>query len=241
MNNNFQNFSARAYLNEYYTVLGSENRLLLDFLHKTYNKIGHQKRLLEFGGGPAIYQLLSASKCIDSVTFSDYSPDCRREVIDFALSRKSSFNWGIFSNYVQKLEKEKTPIEERVRKKLEVVIPCDFRLKSPLQPGWYSDFDVLSMGSVVETSSSTEKELVAGMKNIFGLLKSKGYFVGYFSKNCKKWKNLETTYYNFPIDEQYIRGLFTKLGIKIIEINSTTNKDYNQDYQGIFCVFAQKK
>ena len=242
MKNDFSKFSARAYLEEYYTVLGPENRLLLDFLHRAYSKIGHQKTLLEFGGGPTIYQLLSASKDIEAIFFSDYAASCRQEVIDFILKKKTAFDWTKFSRYVQKLEGTKAAeIEERVRAKIRAVIPGDFRQSNPLAPAWYRQFDVLAMGSVVETAVATEKEFRAGVKNVLGLLKDGGFFVGYFSKNCRQWKNGQRTYYCFPINEDYVEKFFAELGLEIIEMTRTVGKDYEEEYQGIICVLARKR
>src|SRR5437016_4759086 len=71
----FVPFDPIAYLREYYNHLGEENRELLRFLDQAYAYIFTEigtARMLEFGGGPTIYQLISAARYPVSIDFSDY-------------------------------------------------------------------------------------------------------------------------------------------------------------------------
>ena len=68
-------FDPKAYLREYYSRLGEENKALLHFHCKAYACIFGEvdtARMLEFGGGPTIYQLISAAKYPVAIDFSDY-------------------------------------------------------------------------------------------------------------------------------------------------------------------------
>src|SRR6476661_6211072 len=60
----FEPFNPRAYLNEYYRHLDEANPRMFTELDTA--------RVLEFGGGPTIYQLISAAKYPASIDFSDY-------------------------------------------------------------------------------------------------------------------------------------------------------------------------
>src|SRR5262245_17716555 len=79
----FKPFDPKAYLREYYSCLGEENRALLRFLNQAYIRIFSEidtARVLEFGGGPTIYQLISAAQHAVSIDFSDYLDDNLHEV-----------------------------------------------------------------------------------------------------------------------------------------------------------------
>ncbi len=58
--NDYTGFSGRQYLNDYFSANGKENKFLMKFLHESYLQIPKSKTLIEIGGGPTIYQILSA-------------------------------------------------------------------------------------------------------------------------------------------------------------------------------------
>lgn len=244
MSNDFTNFKADIYLEEYYKSLGEENQMLLRFFYKAYKKIGKFETLLEIGGGPTVWQLISASKFADLIIFSEFSKDCREEVIRFLKNESKHFDWKDYIEFVAKLEKPKSEsnpnIESRVRKSVKSVVPIDIRKDTPLSPNWFPKFDVVSMGAVAETIAETEKQFINYMKNSIQLLRKGGYFVGYFSKNCKKWTHGDTVYQNFPVDEEYVCKFFEKNGFEIIENSETVGVDYEQDYQGVFGLLAKR-
>ena len=77
----FGHFDIPRYIEEYYCSLGEEplgvdNQNLLKFHHRAWKKVnertgGKKVSVLELGGGPTIYQLLSASRYAGSVYFTD--------------------------------------------------------------------------------------------------------------------------------------------------------------------------
>lgn len=56
----FENFEPRHYLKAYYSKIGSENLSLLDFFSKAYQGVKNESIMLEFGGGPTVYPLITA-------------------------------------------------------------------------------------------------------------------------------------------------------------------------------------
>jgi hypothetical protein len=65
-------FDPSAYLQEYYSDIGFENFALLRFLAETFPSIPKGGRMLEFGGGPTIYPLISAVTRVDEIHFADF-------------------------------------------------------------------------------------------------------------------------------------------------------------------------
>ena len=184
--NDFSTFSAREYLKEFYPSLNPENEFLLKFYHDFYASIPHQRTLLEIGGGPTIFQLLSASRKVDEIIFSEYAQSCRDEVNLFLKDDPNSWNWDTYIQFEINLEKNMETIEfmkTLLRSRIRNVIPCDVYMKNPLEPEDYPPFDILTMGGVVDCISKTEEDLKLGLENSFSLLKQDGYFVGFFAKN----------------------------------------------------------
>lgn len=242
-NNDFSSFSARAYLEELYPTLNPENKFLLKFYHDFYASIPKQHTLLELGGGPTIFQLLSAARKIDEITFSEYAANCRDEVELFLRGDPQSWNWDTYIQFEIGLEKSSDTIESMKRllkSKIKRVIPCDVYKENPLEPEHFSRFDVLTMGGVVECIASTEDELLSGFRNSFSLLKPGGYFVGFFAKNFTRWKNQNNIYEIFPINEAYVTNMFSEFGMQIITMTPSIPPDYHYEYEGIFAVSAVK-
>jgi hypothetical protein len=105
----FVPFEPRAYLREYYSHLGNENRALLHFLDEAYARIFTEMsaaRMLEFGGGPTIYQLISAAKYAVSIDFSEYLDANLNEVQLWLRDAHGQFFWDSFIRYV--LDREGT-------------------------------------------------------------------------------------------------------------------------------------
>ena len=77
---------------------------MLDFFHHTYTTMRPTKKLLEVGGGPTIYQLISASSKVESITFSDFNVTNLTEVRNWADGKPTAFDWSSYVKYVATLE-----------------------------------------------------------------------------------------------------------------------------------------
>ena len=76
----YTHFNPQEYLEEYYAQLSEENAFLLDFYHETYDRLPAGLSVLELGGGPTLYQLLSASRRAREIVFTDFLEVNRRVV-----------------------------------------------------------------------------------------------------------------------------------------------------------------
>ena len=82
-------FPTKAYLERFGDPKIDPRQLQVNFLkgfHSFYSKYvsqGDSKSLLEFGGGPALFSLLSAAKHVESITFADYAESNRKEILQW--------------------------------------------------------------------------------------------------------------------------------------------------------------
>lgn len=70
--------------------------------HQFYQRFGHclaESSLLEFGGGPSIYSLISAAPYVKRITFAEYVPSARHEVEIWQKNDPSSHNWSPYFKY----------------------------------------------------------------------------------------------------------------------------------------------
>src|SRR5579875_3915634 len=65
-------FHPRGYLNEYYAVVDQENDMLLNFYAALYKTTLPHSVMLDFGGGPTIYALISAARSVGEIYVCDY-------------------------------------------------------------------------------------------------------------------------------------------------------------------------
>lgn len=81
-------FPAKPYLEQFKDPKTDPTKSQTQFLqgfHSFYEKYvrgsSDSLSLLEFGGGPALFSLISASKYVERITFSDYAETNRDEVL----------------------------------------------------------------------------------------------------------------------------------------------------------------
>jgi len=226
--------------------VGPENQALLKFFHQTYQKIGGKKRILEIGGGPTIYQLISASAKGNTIVFSDYLDRNLREVKKWLNNNPGAYNWDKYFDYVLGLEgkrkshKNRQDLKNRVRKSVQELIIGDIRKDNPLSPRAYPPFDVASVTSVPEAITNQEKEFTQYMENITSLLKSGGWLVQFVCKNMRQWKVGNVYFVGFPVDETYMETCLRKLGFEQIGISTIPN-EHDQGYEGLILITARKK
>ena len=80
-------FPSKEYLKRFSDPTGDPMRVHIKFLeawHNFYQKhggeLGGSANLLEFGGGPTLHSLITASKHVRNITFSDYAESNRNEI-----------------------------------------------------------------------------------------------------------------------------------------------------------------
>lgn len=242
----YRQFIPGEFLKEYYAQLGIENRALLDFFHRVYQLIPTQNRLLEIGGGPTIYQLISASSKVNEIVFSEYLAANRKEIEKWLKEDSSAYNWDKYFHYVLKLEGRKTSktnlskIKTRLRNKIKEIIKCDLFQTNPIGPKRYNDFGVVSVNFCVEAVSDKERDFLLFMSRITKLVRKKGYLVMSICKRASYWKLGDLYFVNFPVDEKYMANLLKKLNFKILILDSIPN-EFDQGYEGIIFLLAKNE
>ena len=97
-------FDARSYVRSRFTakdgVVSDEEYQTFNLCcyHEFYRKYGsdldvESARVLEFGGGPCIFPLISAASHVKEIVFSEYLESCREEVKLWKDKNPESHNW----------------------------------------------------------------------------------------------------------------------------------------------------
>ena len=100
--NSHGGFDAKLYLRTRHGEKIDEKRSCVPFylksFHDFYTKLHHKwdsnsARLLEFGGGPTIYTLISAALYVKDITFAEYVDASRAEVRKWIDRDPDAHNW----------------------------------------------------------------------------------------------------------------------------------------------------
>ena len=246
----FEPFEPQAYLNEYYSRLGEENRELLHFLDEAYAQMFAEldmARILEFGGGPTIYQLISAAKYPVSVDFSDYLDANLDEVRTWLQDRPEQFRWDDFIQYVLCHEGECADlraIEERsqlIRNSVIRVIRCDATQSDPLRPIYWAPYDIVSINFVLESITTEMEQWNRLLDNVEPLVKPQGYLLMSAIIGATYYRVGELFFPAVPVSPETIE---TKLKHKHYSMICSrcigAEHREKQGYDGIYMVLARK-
>lgn len=177
----FQVFEPSEYLKEYYSNIGPENHGLLEFFAEAYEGIEDNSLVLEFGGGPTIYQLITAARKAREIHFSDFLGRNLKEVDDWRKHPGKAFDWAPFFLEALHLEGLKqvtfNDLASRmqlVRKKMKRFLYCDAFLDDPLGPDYRHFYDVVSTNFVVDSITTDKRVWTQLMKNTSSMLRRRG-------------------------------------------------------------------
>jgi len=243
----FQKFKTKDYLNEYYSEIGEENEKLLIFFDKAYALIFKNisnASILELGGGPTIYQLISAARYNVEITFTDYLVKNFKEVSKWMNGLPESFDWSDYINYVVRLEGDgsKKALMERkqsLKRSIRYLKKCDLRKKSPI--GHEAKFDIVSTNFVAESITNNIDDWEKYMKRIVGLVKNKGYLVLTAIVGSEFYRVGSKMFPSSPVRRVNIREILDKNHMALI-IEDFVDAEHHEEqgYEGIYMSLSRK-
>lgn len=251
----FTEFSPEEYSVYYYSHLSKENAEILGFLNYAFDLIPEGMLMLEFGGGPTIYQLISAAKKVKEIYFSDYLESNLQVVRKWKNGIEGPFSWDPYIEYVLKLENKSkvSPLDIKrranlLRNKITKFIYCDAFKKDPLGVKYRDYFDVVSANFTPESISKNKQEWKEAMKNMCTLIKSGGFLVMCALEKAKYWQLGNRKFSAASIDGKDIRDLLSSIGFKKKKIQikrtpaATLDEIGNaqQGFEGVLYTIAQK-
>ncbi|MDZ4720585.1 MAG: guanitoxin biosynthesis pre-guanitoxin forming N-methyltransferase GntF [Roseiflexaceae bacterium] len=246
----FQPFDPKAYLIEYYSYLGEENRALLHFLDAAYARIFTEKQtasVVEFGGGPTIYQLISAARYPVMIDFSDYLDENLGEVQQWLQDLPGQFCWDEFIHHVLDLEGVSAkPLafqqrKQHIREKVSQLFHCDAKKANPLESNDRSAYDIVSINFVLESITTEMQEWHALFDHVLPLVETHGYLLMCAILGATYYRVGDRFFPAVPITADILEAKLTQLGFSIV-LADTINAEHKdaQGYDGICMVLAQR-
>ena len=241
-------FDPVAYLNEYYGDLGDENLALLRFLVDTYRDLPPGGTLLDFGGGPTIYPLISAADKVREIHFADYLEANLAEVRRWLLGDAEAFDWHPFIRTALEMETSTAATEEQVERRAEQIrervtrlIRCDASRTPPI-PWLHRLYDVVLTNFCAESATSDRSEWREYMANIASVLKPGGWLVISALKGATCYAVGPHSFPAVDIQEDDLLTLLADTGFSEagVQVRSVSADRSTRDYEGLMLAVARK-
>ena len=255
-------FNTSFYLNKRFIDPEDKQRgvhpFLLKCIHEFYETLGSIKwntenaKLLEFGGGPTLYTLISAAPFVADITFSDYASTNLKAVEMWRDCDPTAHNWGPYVSYVIKtLEGQHDNVAELVQKriqdlrsKIKHISLCDI-FKEPIVDLPIQElFDIVSSHFCIDPCSESIDEYKACLQKLAKLVKPGGYLHTLASMEESYWMNDTERCSHLYLTSQDVTSAYKAAGLNILltrqfDIPKSSQNIFN-DCKGIFYVAAQK-
>lgn len=244
----WSHFDPVAYLDEYYGDIGSENLALLRFLAETYSQLPPGGTLLDFGGGPTIYPLISAAPHFDEIHFSDYLEANLEQVRRWIAADPLAFDWDGFIRKALELERgapcsdlEVARRAQGIRQRVTRVTRCDAS-RTPPVPGAPRRYDVVLTNFCAESATTDMEQWRSYMSNIVSMLKPGGFLVMSALKGATRYAVGSRLFPAVDISEDDLVQLFEETGFvrKGIEVRSVAADRPSREYAGLMLAVAEK-
>lgn len=248
------NFSPHHYIQTYYPKnVGYENYQLLGFYNLVCGGI-KGGRLIEIGGGPTIYQLISLSVVVDEIVFTDGLIENVRFFKKW-LSGENIEPWSKYIAYVIGLESAKgIPVTKEMimdrlrllRSKISSTERLDITNKKKVMDykTKHGTYDIVDSAFCIDSITYSIDKWIEYLNNIISLLNSSGTLIITSLGNSKKGylvgkKILPAVDLDFRTIINALTGLgFPKKNISFKIIGAEKNNAVS--YSSLICIKAKK-
>ena len=239
-------FDPMVHLTEKYSDPSSPTDFFSGFIHDNLHKFFHsvplpqaELKLLDFGCGPVIANVISASQYVSDIVLAEYTPQSRI-LLEKWLKQDSSFtfDWSPHFKYiVQTLEgRSEDKVKEReesLRQKIKAIVPCDITQDPPIPHEYAGPYDILICSLVIDATSTSVNEYEEQLKRLSALIKRGGYllFVGGTTPNDKEFSYSfymanERRFNVLLLSPQFLLSMLEKIGFSIIGTKDHPYKDF---------------
>lgn len=259
----YLSFSDDDYLYEYYAEMGDENRFLMDFHAWCRHTIagdseaaGQRLILADIGGGPTIYQLISAAGLVDNIHVYEYCENNRHRVEQWLRDRDDTF-WDEYfyeglarENHHHNDRDGNTPVahhavearKAELRAKLTRCSPCDLTgsaviAKRERPAGGYP---IVSSSFCVEAISSDPDVFMGALDGVISLCAHQAYLVLTMVRNCSHYRSGNRYFPAYPVDEDFMGKTLRSKGFDPVGIASMDADPPDRGYEGLFGILAKR-
>ena len=165
-------------------------------IHDFYKNFSESWTLLEFGGGPWLYTLISAGPLVSKIVFVDYDQTGPDDVMAWKNNSEDSHDWSPYFEYViSELEGVRSGMKEmsvmrqkELKRKITQFVRSDIRAKHIFDHKFDGEkFDIISSNFCLDAVTETRGEFQYFVKRISQYVKPGGFLVGLVSLEETFW------------------------------------------------------
>jgi len=219
-------FDPQAYLAQFYTgEVDAGNRALLRFYAKTYADLDG-KSLLEFGGGPTIYSLITAARTASWIHFCDYTPRSLQEVQMWMSQDASAFDWSHFVRYAlscergiaeENISKEEVQARQQLlRQRIKTLSRCDAFAEDPLLGSSLGPYQIVANTFCLDSITNDKNEWFYLNRKLADLVAPNGWLVTAYLLNASYWTIQGVNHAAVTLTPDDVLRMYSMLGFRII-------------------------
>lgn len=243
-------FDPRAYLAEYYASVSGENAGLVSALATAWREI-EGRAMLEFGGGPTVYQLVPAAPRVEQITFADRLAENLAEVRRWKAAGDDAFDWTAFiqASLRHELGRQPAPSETAdraalVRSRITQLASCD-AFGPDLVDG--HPFDVVSSHFVAESISATWPRFETALDAVAAHVATGGTLVLSALRRAQYWRVGERRHPAVSLEAASLRDALAARSLTVdccVEIDADVADPADpgfEGYDGLLVVRARRR
>ena len=186
-------FDTDTYLQTRFCNVNMKERILfpLEMFHNEFSALPGSLKILDYGTGPVIMSLISASSKASEIIIAEYSPDNRKALRLWLDDKPEAFDWSpYFRHVVCDLEGrgdgEVGVREALVREKVKKVVSCNIYNSPFIEEGYEGPYDVVSSSCCLEAVGVTREDFKLNVKKLAAFLKPGGTILLYLTERDMK-------------------------------------------------------
>lgn len=237
----------RAYLTKFYTEMDAGSQALMRFYSSVYRSY-QTERMLEFGGGPALYSIISAAKCANLIHFTDYNSACLAEVQLWLQSDAGMFDWMMFVREALRCESgvrrppSKRSILQRealIRHRRWVLSRCDAFEDDPLLGSGLGRYGIVATNFCLEGITNDRLVWKRSMAKLAALVADEGLLVTVSLAHASGWTVADFQGPAVYLELADLEAAYREMGFDINESRSVPIADRSH-YDGFLMVCGRR-
>jgi hypothetical protein len=191
--------------------------------------------MVEIGGGPTIYQLVSPAARAGSIDFADYLDSNLDEVRRWLDSADDAFNWTAFLARSLEIEGLDNGPQARaaraalVRSRVTSLRRCDVNKADPMGRGLRHRYDALGAHFVAESITASKPTWRRAVANLTTLLRPGGVLIMSAILHAEYWRSGAHRYSAVDIGVEDLESLLVDLGFLDIECRTISAEVVDPD------------
>ena len=244
----YKHFDAKHYLEYFY---GEPDHETIPAYQDIFGQFRDKSlKILEFGGGPSLLQMLIAAPKASEIVFADFVLQNRQEIQQWMRRDPRAFNWRptikcILEEEGKYGEAAITECEECLRAAISNVVHCDICAESPIQKGFEGPYNLIHSANCLECVCKSLEQWSDFVSKLCKLLTPDGVLVLVTDVGDERIYRAGTTYAKpVKMTEELVMNAINKNRLEVTSsttvVQTTTSENYEYIEKSLFIVAKQK-